>query len=161
MICFSVIHGSNCQLPKLQCRTCKKRYHSACLVSRYIRDIQLAVFNSTLAFHRTMVISIWKPSLWAIYTCFSPLALMLLSSPAPSSSAHLQKSTNLLYWLILYMVEINSNWPKFDLSYYPGHRISGQGWGKYHSTWLQVHWKVQYRVFFKCTWVHYKYTFEM
>ncbi|XP_071800460.1 E3 ubiquitin-protein ligase listerin-like isoform X2 [Asterias amurensis] len=31
MICFSVIHGSNCSLPKLQCKTCKKRYHSACL----------------------------------------------------------------------------------------------------------------------------------
>ncbi|XP_013385834.1 E3 ubiquitin-protein ligase listerin [Lingula anatina] len=31
MICFSVIHGSNCQLPKLQCKTCKKKFHNACL----------------------------------------------------------------------------------------------------------------------------------
>ncbi|XP_076876676.1 E3 ubiquitin-protein ligase listerin [Brachyhypopomus gauderio] len=31
MICFSVIHGSNYSLPKKACRTCKKRFHSACL----------------------------------------------------------------------------------------------------------------------------------
>ena len=33
MVCFSVIHGTNYQLPRLQCRTCKKKFHSACLVS--------------------------------------------------------------------------------------------------------------------------------
>lgn len=31
MICFYVLHGATCQLPKLSCRTCKKRFHSACL----------------------------------------------------------------------------------------------------------------------------------
>nr|XP_026692800.1 E3 ubiquitin-protein ligase listerin [Ciona intestinalis] len=32
MICFSVVHGSNSQsLPKLQCKTCKKKYHAECL----------------------------------------------------------------------------------------------------------------------------------
>lgn len=31
MICFSVIHGSNYSLPKLSCKTCKKKFHSACL----------------------------------------------------------------------------------------------------------------------------------
>uniref|UniRef100_H2YUW7 E3 ubiquitin-protein ligase listerin n=1 Tax=Ciona savignyi TaxID=51511 RepID=H2YUW7_CIOSA len=32
MICFSVVHGSNAQsLPKLQCRTCRKKYHAECL----------------------------------------------------------------------------------------------------------------------------------
>ncbi|XP_066277345.1 E3 ubiquitin-protein ligase listerin-like isoform X3 [Branchiostoma lanceolatum] len=31
MVCYSVIHGSNCQLPKLSCKTCKKKFHSACL----------------------------------------------------------------------------------------------------------------------------------
>ncbi|XP_072018345.1 LOW QUALITY PROTEIN: E3 ubiquitin-protein ligase listerin-like [Amphiura filiformis] len=31
MICFSVIHGSNYSLPKLTCKTCKKKFHSACL----------------------------------------------------------------------------------------------------------------------------------
>jgi len=30
-ICFYVLHGSNCQLPRLTCRTCKKKFHSACL----------------------------------------------------------------------------------------------------------------------------------
>ncbi|CAL4072477.1 unnamed protein product, partial [Meganyctiphanes norvegica] len=30
-ICFYVLHGTNHQLPKLLCRTCKKKYHSACL----------------------------------------------------------------------------------------------------------------------------------
>lgn len=34
MICFSVIHGSNYSLPKKACRTCKKKFHSACLVRR-------------------------------------------------------------------------------------------------------------------------------
>ena len=33
MICFSVIHASNYSLPKMSCRTCKKRFHNACLVS--------------------------------------------------------------------------------------------------------------------------------
>lgn len=37
MICFSVIHGSNYSLPKKACRTCKKKFHSACLV-RCISD---------------------------------------------------------------------------------------------------------------------------
>ncbi|OXB60106.1 hypothetical protein ASZ78_003087 [Callipepla squamata] len=32
MICFSVIHGSNYSLPKKACRTCKKKFHSACLM---------------------------------------------------------------------------------------------------------------------------------
>lgn len=31
MICFSVIHGSNYSLPRLSCKTCKKKFHSACL----------------------------------------------------------------------------------------------------------------------------------
>ncbi|XP_076824232.1 E3 ubiquitin-protein ligase listerin-like [Clavelina lepadiformis] len=32
MICFSVVYGSNAQsLPKLQCKTCRKRYHPECL----------------------------------------------------------------------------------------------------------------------------------
>ncbi|XP_043927951.1 E3 ubiquitin-protein ligase listerin-like [Protopterus annectens] len=31
MICFSVIHGSNYSLPKKGCKTCKKKFHSACL----------------------------------------------------------------------------------------------------------------------------------
>ncbi len=33
MICFSVIHSSNYSLPKMNCKTCKKKFHSACLVS--------------------------------------------------------------------------------------------------------------------------------
>eukprot|EP00731_Ephydatia_muelleri_P018544 Em0011g584a len=32
MICFSVIHASNYSLPKMSCRTCKKRFHNACLI---------------------------------------------------------------------------------------------------------------------------------
>ncbi|KAK2523306.1 hypothetical protein Q9966_012146 [Columba livia] len=31
MICYSVIHSSNYSLPKKACRTCKKKFHSACL----------------------------------------------------------------------------------------------------------------------------------
>jgi len=30
-ICYYVLHGSNYQLPKLTCRTCRKKFHSACL----------------------------------------------------------------------------------------------------------------------------------
>lgn len=30
-ICYYVLHGTNHQLPKLLCRTCKKKYHRACL----------------------------------------------------------------------------------------------------------------------------------
>ena len=31
-ICFSVIHGSNYQLPKQSCKTCHKKFHPLCLV---------------------------------------------------------------------------------------------------------------------------------
>ena len=32
MICFSIVHGSNARsLPKLQCKTCRKKYHAECL----------------------------------------------------------------------------------------------------------------------------------
>ena len=32
MICFSIVHGTNARsLPKLQCRTCRKKYHAECL----------------------------------------------------------------------------------------------------------------------------------
>nr|KAG5694502.1 hypothetical protein BaRGS_014233 [Batillaria attramentaria] len=34
MICFAVVHGTNFQLPRLQCRTCKKKFHSACLAAK-------------------------------------------------------------------------------------------------------------------------------
>ncbi|XP_076063145.1 E3 ubiquitin-protein ligase listerin [Oratosquilla oratoria] len=30
-ICYYVLHGANHQLPRLLCRTCKKKFHSACL----------------------------------------------------------------------------------------------------------------------------------
>lgn len=30
-ICYSVIHGTNYQLPKMKCRTCKHMFHSVCL----------------------------------------------------------------------------------------------------------------------------------
>ena len=33
MICFSVIHHSNQSLPRLTCKTCKKKFHNICLVS--------------------------------------------------------------------------------------------------------------------------------
>lgn len=32
-ICYSVIHQDTCQLPKLSCKTCKKKFHGPCLVS--------------------------------------------------------------------------------------------------------------------------------
>ncbi|BFZ24762.1 hypothetical protein BsWGS_27801 [Bradybaena similaris] len=31
MVCFSVIHGTTFQLPRLTCKTCRKKFHSACL----------------------------------------------------------------------------------------------------------------------------------
>ena len=30
-ICYSVLHGSSYQLPRKQCRTCRKRFHAECL----------------------------------------------------------------------------------------------------------------------------------
>lgn len=32
-VCYSVIHQDTCQLPKLSCKTCKKKFHGPCLVS--------------------------------------------------------------------------------------------------------------------------------
>lgn len=30
-VCYSVIHQDTCQLPKLTCKTCRKKFHSPCL----------------------------------------------------------------------------------------------------------------------------------
>lgn len=32
-ICFGILHAGTYQLPKLTCQKCKKKFHSACLVS--------------------------------------------------------------------------------------------------------------------------------
>ena len=31
LICYSIVHPSNGQLPKMACRTCGKGFHAACL----------------------------------------------------------------------------------------------------------------------------------
>lgn len=31
MVCFSIIHGTNYSLPSISCKTCKKKFHAACL----------------------------------------------------------------------------------------------------------------------------------
>ena len=35
-ICYSIVQGGNLSLPKRQCRTCKKLFHSACLVRFFV-----------------------------------------------------------------------------------------------------------------------------
>ena len=30
-ICYSVLHAANHALPRMQCRTCKHKFHSACM----------------------------------------------------------------------------------------------------------------------------------
>lgn len=42
-VCYSVIHQETCQLPKLTCKTCKKKFHGQCLVS--ISIFQLSVYT--------------------------------------------------------------------------------------------------------------------
>lgn len=34
-VCYSVIHQETCQLPKLTCKTCRKKFHGQCLVSTF------------------------------------------------------------------------------------------------------------------------------
>jgi len=43
-VCYTVIHQETCQLPKLTCKTCKKKFHGPCLV----RLLQAAFFFSDL-----------------------------------------------------------------------------------------------------------------
>lgn len=45
-VCYSVIHQETCQLPKLACRTCKKKFHGQCLVRFF--------FAFTLTQHQTI-----------------------------------------------------------------------------------------------------------
>ncbi|XP_015789304.1 E3 ubiquitin-protein ligase listerin [Tetranychus urticae] len=40
VICYFILHGSNCQLPKLTCRSCKKKFHSACLYKWFEKSNQ-------------------------------------------------------------------------------------------------------------------------
>lgn len=41
-ICFAVLHPGTYQLPKLSCKTCRKKFHAACLV--YDLHINLIIF---------------------------------------------------------------------------------------------------------------------
>lgn len=47
-VCYSVIHQETCQLPKLTCKTCKKKFHGQCLVSGWksISSIQINFIKS-------------------------------------------------------------------------------------------------------------------
>ena len=38
MICFYILHCLNYQLPRVSCRKCRKRFHSACLVSGILKQ---------------------------------------------------------------------------------------------------------------------------
>lgn len=38
-ICFAILHNPSHQLPKLSCHTCRKKFHSHCLVCNYINII--------------------------------------------------------------------------------------------------------------------------
>lgn len=42
-VCYSVIHQETCQLPKLTCKTCKKKFHGQCLVSLKIEKYSIYV----------------------------------------------------------------------------------------------------------------------
>lgn len=44
-VCYSVIHQETCQLPKLTCKTCKKKFHGQCLVSPFIWIIYFRRFQ--------------------------------------------------------------------------------------------------------------------
>eukprot|EP01121_Diplochlamys_sp_Union-15-3_P007102 TRINITY_DN1776_c0_g1_i1.p1 TRINITY_DN1776_c0_g1~~TRINITY_DN1776_c0_g1_i1.p1 ORF type:complete len:116 (-),score=4.08 TRINITY_DN1776_c0_g1_i1:42-389(-) len=35
-ICYSIIHASNYSIPNLACKTCKNKYHSACLYKWFL-----------------------------------------------------------------------------------------------------------------------------
>lgn len=47
-VCFSILHPGTYQLPKLSCQTCKKKFHSACLVSTIV--FMGSVRNSSFSF---------------------------------------------------------------------------------------------------------------
>ncbi|MES1921774.1 hypothetical protein MHBO_003305, partial [Bonamia ostreae] len=35
--CYSIVHGSTREVPRLNCRTCSARFHSACLFKWFAR----------------------------------------------------------------------------------------------------------------------------
>eukprot|EP00795_Rhopilema_esculentum_P017589 gene17589-9227_t len=50
MICFSVVHGTNYQLPTITCRVCKKKYHSACLIKKAQQRIQMVLDGKGISY---------------------------------------------------------------------------------------------------------------
>lgn len=44
-ICYTIIHQGTCALPKLSCRTCRKKFHGPCLVSLFSRTLYFEIFN--------------------------------------------------------------------------------------------------------------------
>eukprot|EP00794_Sanderia_malayensis_P000162 gene162-774_t len=50
MICFSVVHGTNYQLPTITCRVCKKKFHSACLIKKAQQKISMVLESKGIDF---------------------------------------------------------------------------------------------------------------
>lgn len=50
-VCYSVIHQETCQLPKLTCKTCKKKFHGQCLVTILKFNLNLFSLNNCLYYY--------------------------------------------------------------------------------------------------------------
>lgn len=58
-VCYGVIHQETCQLPKLSCKTCKKKFHGQCLVS-----LAIVKFNTRNRRHLKFLVNFGG---WRIY----------------------------------------------------------------------------------------------
>lgn len=65
-ICYSVLHGSSYQLPRKQCRTCRKRFHAECLYRWFDTSNNSACPLCRNLFQTVLTVNertgTWKPS---------------------------------------------------------------------------------------------------
>ncbi|KAL2488571.1 E3 ubiquitin-protein ligase [Forsythia ovata] len=69
-ICYSVIHTANHSLPRLACKTCKHKFHSACLYKLpelALRDLAVGTLGSLSVLHVDMALFMeLKPEIFAM-----------------------------------------------------------------------------------------------
>lgn len=40
-ICYSLFEASDKSLPKMQCSTCKNKFHNACMVRNFLKELKI------------------------------------------------------------------------------------------------------------------------
>ena len=75
-ICYAVIHATSYNLPRVPCRTCKKKFHSACLVSTQLLCVPIKCGHlSFFSNHPRKATVLIIVHFYRVFLCFHTLRL--------------------------------------------------------------------------------------